>query len=690
MRVSALVPCPVDRPPAPSRLLDGLSAGLALFENSRKVRRAHVRRVNRLLEQGLPDYALVLLDALVNAFGSGQRPLRWTPAARGLRHELHPPEPDWFRQGMSTDACAWAAPDLLSIHQLEEGLERKLHYRTGQVCNALQGLALADRVGVVLPRHVEQLTAIIDSRPPLEDRRLAERVVEGILDTRQNRPGVRFHRNCLPGIKRLVDRLVAYEVRFPLPPRNEVRDLFRKLANVTPPEPASRSLWNPTPALGPLPATRQPVFDGLLLGWKGRRVASAASRHAAEPVLHTGEGHLITIAPTGAGKGVGAVIPALFSHRGSAVVIDPKGENFAVTARFRREMGQRVHVLDPFGVTGPLTDRLNPMDLLANPDDPTWEEAAMVTELLVPRHRRLERNLWWYERAHELLAGTFLLASTHPTRREGGIGGWLSYFELSPADLRARGRTLLDSPNPDLRMAASSFLAGNVECFNSSVLMAQGLVAELSNPAIGRSSNGPSSISLKDFAAGVPMTIYLVLPPTQLRAQGALLRMWLGMLLHAALERRVAPKDRTLFLVDEAAQLGPLSSLVTATTLARGYGVSVWTFWQDLAQLQATYPDLWKTLLHNCAVHQVFGVPNEVTAMELARLHGIDDHRSLLTAGRDAILLTQRGRLSTELRRANYLRDATFAGCFDPNPLHGDGPDPASPVANVTALQAIR
>ena len=66
--------------------------------------------------------------------------------------------------------------------------------------------------------------------------------------------------------------------------------------------------------------TAQPAFDGLLLGWHGQCVASASARRAMTPILHHGDGHLITIAPTGAGKGVGALIPALLSHAGSAVL----------------------------------------------------------------------------------------------------------------------------------------------------------------------------------------------------------------------------------------------------------------------------------------------------------------------------------------------------------------------------------
>ncbi|MCP4305064.1 MAG: type IV secretory system conjugative DNA transfer family protein, partial [bacterium] len=52
------------------------------------------------------------------------------------------------------------------------------------------------------------------------------------------------------------------------------------------------------------------------------------------------DGHLITVATAGAGKGTCSVIPNLLSYEGSVVCTDPKGENAAITARHRREMGQ--------------------------------------------------------------------------------------------------------------------------------------------------------------------------------------------------------------------------------------------------------------------------------------------------------------------------------------------------------------
>src|SRR4051812_14742042 len=99
------------------------------------------------------------------------------------------------------------------------------------------------------------------------------------------------------------------------------------------------------------PSSRQ---GGILLGWdsKARRgrfgFAPAAAGPTAgapadeEPLWYRGDTHLITVAPPGAGKGRGVIIPNLLTPPGPAVVIDPKGEASQTTARRRRELGQQV------------------------------------------------------------------------------------------------------------------------------------------------------------------------------------------------------------------------------------------------------------------------------------------------------------------------------------------------------------
>ena len=57
---------------------------------------------------------------------------------------------------------------------------------------------------------------------------------------------------------------------------------------------------------------------------------------------------LMTIAPTGAGKGTGCIVPALLRFDGPVIVVDPKGENALMTVRRRRELGQEVAASTPW------------------------------------------------------------------------------------------------------------------------------------------------------------------------------------------------------------------------------------------------------------------------------------------------------------------------------------------------------
>ena len=92
----------------------------------------------------------------------------------------------------------------------------------------------------------------------------------------------------------------------------------------------------PPPPLKPpiLPPADNPALgagDRLLLGWQldetrqqvGFRDGPAPAAQSGTPLWLEGEGHMITIAPTGAGKGRGALIPNLLTYEGPVIVIDP-------------------------------------------------------------------------------------------------------------------------------------------------------------------------------------------------------------------------------------------------------------------------------------------------------------------------------------------------------------------------------
>ena len=168
---------------------------------------------------------------------------------------------------------------------------------------------------------------------------------------------------------------------------------------------------------------------------------------------------------------------------------------------------------------------------------------------------------------------------------------------------------------------------------------------------------------------GEPMTIYIIIPPTKLESHRSLLRLWIGTLLMAITMRKEQPPQRTLFIVDEAAQLGPLAVLRQTITLYRGYGVQAWMFIQDASQLRTLYPDSWPAIVNNCSVVQMFGPKNQRMAKEFAGLVGGISSRAIMRMPATHQVLLVNGK-PMFCQRPNYLKDAMFQGRYDANPMY--------------------
>jgi type IV secretion system protein VirD4 len=70
------------------------------------------------------------------------------------------------------------------------------------------------------------------------------------------------------------------------------------------------------------------------------------------------------------------------------------------------------------------------------------------------------------------------------------------------------------------------------------------------------------------------MTVYLVLPPDHVRAQQALLRLWIGSMLRACIRGGLQERNLVHFVLDEAATLGHMDAIDDAVDKYRAYGCS--------------------------------------------------------------------------------------------------------------------
>lgn len=446
---------------------------------------------------------------------------------------------------------------------------------------------------------------------------------------------------------------------------------------------ASEQFGSQSPATLRLPETIED--EGLLVGWslETRRAqrpigfnfggtADAAGR-AAAAILLAGEGHLITIAPTGAGKGVGCVVPALLRHRGPAIVIDPKGENAAITARRRREMGQKVVVLDPMGITGFHGDALNPLDLIDPYSATAVDEAHVIIDQLLA-FSDSDRDRFWQGRARQLLVGVLFHLLTDLPRSEHSLTAFRGLVNGAAGDASELIRALEASRHPEARATGRLFAINANETVGGIVAFAQEATDFMRGPA-QQAATARSSIDFDAVTLGEPLTIYIVMPPHMLITHGRLLRLWVGALMTAIMRRRSRPALSTLFVLDEAAQLGSFNELRQAVTLLRGYGLQTWSFWQDASQLQHLYPHDWQTMINNSKVVQCFGANTLLAARSMADLVGHPDPLGVLQLPPDEMLLQVAGDEAVVAKLPNYRTDPAFGTLFDTNPYHDPGTD---------------
>ena len=360
----------------------------------------------------------------------------------------------------------------------------------------------------------------------------------------------------------------------------------------------------------------------------------------------SGDGHVLTVAPTRSGKGVGLVIPNLLHYSGSAIVIDPKGENYAVTHRFREQrLGQRVVCVDPFHVVltpAAQTDSINPLDGLVDYSQPPstylrqnpelLDEVGMIADSLVVRPAE-ERDPHWNDKCRTLLKGLILavIYGIGPKSRRhlscvrmmltAGIERLVGFLPIM--------ESFKEDVDGVLGRAAREIRSMGREEFKNVISFALKHTEFMDSPLIGQCLGGEGTktagtYNLRDLKTCGRVTVYMVLPPHYLAQYGRLFRLWITMAMASMTRTIDRPKDGcpVLFILDEMAQLGTMDMMRKAVSLLAGYGMSVWMIWQDISQLKSLYKDDWPSFIANAKIQQFFGINDHETAKYISEMLG--------------------------------------------------------------------
>ncbi|MCH6256487.1 type IV secretory system conjugative DNA transfer family protein [Puniceicoccaceae bacterium K14] len=407
--------------------------------------------------------------------------------------------------------------------------------------------------------------------------------------------------------------------------------------------------------------------------------------------------HMLTIAGSRSGKGVTSIIPNLLLWEGSTIVIDPKGTNAAVTARRRREMGQNVHLIDPFGIVEKDPKKratFNPLEGLDPNSETIRETISSIVEALVVTDPG-QKDKHWDDGAKTILTGLIGHIISDPRYKGhanlGTIRDMLSLSEEEQTELWA-DMSLNMSAGNTAKEAASRIVRGVGTDEMLSIFSNADKHTEWLSSSAMQATLGKSSFSFSELKEE-PTTIYLILPPHFLDTHKRFLRLFVNLtIMHMSMGGR--SKVPVLMMLDEFLALGYMSEVEKAFGLMAGYNLVMWPFVQDFGRLKDLYKNSVNSFVTNSRAVQVFGVSDEDSTKFVSNMIGkrtMKDKKSdkkavalrepsevavdvaaesqrqyILRAGKAPLLLEKVRYFDSDLLGGNY--PGPFQDKYDPDP----------------------
>jgi type IV secretion system protein VirD4 len=348
-------------------------------------------------------------------------------------------------------------------------------------------------------------------------------------------------------------------------------------------------------------------------------------RFGADYLRHNGPEHVMAFAPTRSGKGVGLVVPTLLSWTGSAVIHDIKGENWLLTAGWRSTFS---HTL-LFNPTDPRSARYNPLlEVRKGPDE--VRDVQNIADILVDPEGALEKRNHWEKTSHSLLVGAILhVLYAEEEKTLARVATFLSDPQRSFAHTlrRMMSTNHLGTPeNPKVHPVVASAareVLNKSENERSGVLStAMSFLGLYRDPTVAMTTSACDWRIADLMDAEHPVSLYLVIPPSDISRTKPLVRLVLNQIGRRLTERlegdpKKSRKHQLLMMLDEFPALGRLDFFETALAFMAGYGIRAYLIAQSLNQISKAYGEN-NAILDNCHVRIAFSSNDERTAKRIS------------------------------------------------------------------------
>lgn len=328
-------------------------------------------------------------------------------------------------------------------------------------------------------------------------------------------------------------------------------------------------------------------------------------------LIAPGYEHALLFAPTGAGKGIGFVIPNLLFWDESVFCHDIKLENYELTSGWRAAQKQRVYLWNPASPDG-VTHCYNPLDWVSLKPGQMVDDVQKISSLLLPKQD------FWVNEARSLFVGIVLsfFAQENKVRSFGEVVRTIRSDDVSynfAVLLDTKGRAM----HPVAYMNLAAFLqkadkerSGVISTLNSSLEL-------WANPLIDTATSS-SDFNIQEFKR-IKTTVYVGLTPDNLKRLQPLMQVFYQQATEF-LARTLPSKEEplgVLFMMDEFPTLGKMEQFMTGIAYFRGYRVRLFLIIQDTEQLKGIYEDSGMNSFLSNAKYRITFAANNVDTAEL-------------------------------------------------------------------------
>lgn len=339
-------------------------------------------------------------------------------------------------------------------------------------------------------------------------------------------------------------------------------------------------------------------------------------------LTHNGPEHLEVTAPSRSGKGVGIVIPTLLNWRGSVVVNDIKGENWTLTAGYRRRIGYVMKFNPAFRDTC----RFNPLAEIRRGDYEV-KDAQNVTDMIVDPDGKGKPDHWSKEADSWLLAVVLHVLYAEKNKTLAGVAAFLDNPER---DMDATLQLMLGTKHvngrvhPVVGIGARAMLNKSANERSGVHSTARSFFGLYLDPIVDAATS-ESDFTLTDLMrAEHPLSLYLVSPPSDKSRLRPLFRLILNQIIRRLTEELhpEGNKHRLLLLLDEFPALGRLEFFEEGLGFVAGYGLKCMMINQSYNQVVKYYGPS-NTVMDGAHVHCIYAPNTDETAKKVSDMLGV-------------------------------------------------------------------